>query len=240
MMVIMKIGILGSGTVALTLAEKFLKLDQEVMISSRNLDTKKKSMTGDLRSPTEWARMNKQAHAGSFKKAAQFGEVIFNCTKGSASLQALQSAERASFKNKILIDIANPLDFSTGTLALTVSNSDSLAEQIQRAYPDTKVVKTLNTVNVNVMVNPTALGTKEHDMFVCGNDKEAKKWVSETLLVKWLGWENIIDLGDLSGARAMEMYLFLWMRLFSMENNPWFNIHIVKKSKDFTGDYEYT
>jgi hypothetical protein len=119
-----------------------------------------------------------RASQGTFADAAAFGEILFNCTAGMASLNALRMAGPANLKDKILIDIANPLDFSRGMpTTLAISNTDSLGEQVRKAFPDVKVVETLNTMNCHIMVNPS-LVPGEHDVFVCGNDAEAKAVIS--------------------------------------------------------------
>lgn len=227
----MKIGIVGSSIVSQTLAAKLLDGGNEVMISSRHLHEEKESMVGKLPSPTNWAKLQSEkgfkAFVGSFEDAALFGELIFNCTAGAYSLEALESAGKNHLKGKILIDVSNPLDFSKGMPpTLAFCNTDSLGERIQTSFPDTKVVKTLNTVNVNVMVDPSLI-PEISDMFIAGNNQEAKKWVTETVLQKWLGWKSIIDLGDITAARATEMYLPLWLRLWGAIQKPNFNIKVV-------------
>jgi hypothetical protein len=170
------------------------------------------------------------ALAGSFSDAAAHGETIFNCTNGMHSIEALEGAKEKNLSNKIIVDVANPLDFSGGVVALTVANTDSLGERIQNRFPRSKVVKALNTVNAEIMVNPRML-EEPHDLFICGNDLEAKRWVRETLLRKWLGWEHIIDLGDITGSRMQEMYLPLWVRMYRTFDSAHFNIHVVKKNE---------
>jgi len=229
----MKIGIIGSGQVAQTLGAKLLDLGHEVMVSSRDLNAKKDlSELGTLPSANSWKEnhvsMGHKAKAGNFSEAAEFGEIIFNCTTGSGSLDALSSAGEENLRGKILIDLANPLDFSKGMPpSLFVCNDDSLGEQIQREFKETKVVKTLNTVNANVMVNPSIV-SGDHCIFMAGNDSESKKWVKDHLLTDWFGWKNIIDLGDITASRGMEMYLPLWLRLLNTLKTPNFNIQIVK------------
>src|SRR5436190_23388559 len=141
----MKIGVLGTGATGLTIASKLVELGHDVMVGSRD-EAHPNAVT--------WAKdAGHNALYGTFMNAASFGEIIFNCTLGSASLEALQQAGAENLKDKILIDTSNPLDRSTDLWTLTVSNTDSLGEQIQRTFPQTKVVKTLNTVNANVMVD---------------------------------------------------------------------------------------
>jgi predicted dinucleotide-binding enzyme len=225
----MKIGIVGSAMVAQILGKKLAELGHEIMISSRDVNKDK----GYFPSALIWAdQMKKEgfnAYAGSFSDAAQFGEVILNCTNGAHSIEALEKAGEQYLSNKILIDIANPLDFSRDVVSLTVSNTDSLGERIQRRFPKSRVIKALNTVNAEIMVNPHLLDGS-HDLFICGNDAEAKKWVREELLQNCLGWEYIIDLGDIKASRMQEMYLPLWVRLYDIFNSAHFNIHVVRKS----------
>lgn len=229
----MKIGILGSGQVAQIVGAKLLELSHEVMISSRNPDAQKdRGAWGKIPSANQWKeeqiKKKHNAQAGSFRDAARFGEVLFNCTAGEGSLEALQAAGKENLKGKVLVDLANPLDFSKGMPpTLTICNTESLGERIQKAFPEVKVVKALNTVNANLMVNPT-LVPGDHDLFIAGNDQKAKEWVKDTLLKQWFGWRNIIDLGDISCARGTEMYLPLWLRLWNALQTPQFNIKVVK------------
>jgi len=213
----MQIGILGSGVTGQTIGSKLIQLGHEVMLGSRN-EANPPAVT--------WAKdAGQHALYGTFMNAAAFGEIIFNCTRGSASLEALQQAGAENLKDKILIDTANPLDRSTDRWTLTVSNTDSLGEQIQRAFPETKVVKTLNTVNANVMVDPAKL-LERTDVFVSGNDIEAKATVVR-ILRDWFGWMEIIDLGGIETARSVEMYVLLWHSLRNAISSQRFNIKIV-------------
>src|SRR5262249_11179702 len=214
----MKIGVLGTGMVGATIATKLIALGQEVMIGSRNAGGEK---------VVTWAQANgANASQGAYAQAARFGEVLFNCTQGTASIEALQSAGADNLKGKILIDIANPLDFSHGAPpTLSICNTDSLGEQIQRTFPEAEGVKTLNTVNCEVMVNP-ALVPGDHDIFVCGNDADAKARVAE-LLKQWFGWRSVIDLGDISAARATEQMMPIWLRLYGALGTLRFNVRVV-------------
>jgi predicted dinucleotide-binding enzyme len=216
----MKIGILGTGNVGETIGEKLVKLGHDVKISGRNATNEKGSA---------WVAKvsGGKASYGTFAEATAFAEIVFNCTKGEGAVAAV-TAGKDGLKGKILIDLTNPLDFSKGfPPSLFVSNTDSLGEQIQRAVPDTKVVKALNTIAVTVMVNPSLLGA-ESDIFVSGNDGEAKATVSR-FLVEQFGWKNVIDLGDITTARGTESYLPLWVRLMSALKTHEFNIKLVKK-----------
>ena len=163
----------------------------------------------------------------TFAEAAAHGEFLLNCTVGMASLEALRAADEKNLNGKILIDISNPLDFSKGMPpTLTVCNTDSLGEQIQRAFPQVKVVKTLNTTNASVMVNPSSV-PGDHDLFLSGNDEGAKAQVKKFLTT--LGWKdsNIIDLGDIATARGTEQLLPIWVRLLLKLQTPTFNFHVV-------------
>jgi predicted dinucleotide-binding enzyme len=144
------------------------------------------------------------------------------------SLAALELAGSNNLAGKILIDIANPLDFSKGMPpSLSISNTDSLGEQIQKAFPKTKVVKALNTLSAPLMVNPGLLADGDHHIFICGDDAEAKSQVTASLQ-EWFGWKNIIDLGDITTARGTEMLLPVWIRLWGALGTPMFNFKIVQ------------
>ena len=214
----MKIAIFGTGVVGNTIATKLVKLGHEVKMGSRAAGNAK---------AVEWAKANgAKASEGSFADAAAFGELAFNCTLGVGALDAVQAGGK-DLAGKILVDVSNPLDFSKGMPpTLFVCSTDSLGEQIQRALPDTKVVKTLNTVNCNLMVDASLL-KGDHDMFMCGNDAGAKGQVKE-ILTGWFGWKNVIDLGDITGARAQEAYLLLWVRLYGALQTPNFNVHLAR------------
>jgi len=214
----MRIGILGTGDVGSRLGTKLVSLGNEVRMGSRTASNPKAS---------RWAKANGlRASAGTFADAAKFGEVVFNCTAGLVSLEALRLAGGENLGGKVLVDVANPLDFSKGMPpTLTVCNTDSLGEQIQRAFPDAKVVKALNTMGNEVMVNP-GLVPGEHDTFVCGNDPKAKAKVVEILLA--FGWKSPIDLGDMTAARGLEMMLPIWVRLLGTLKTRSFNFKIAK------------
>jgi hypothetical protein len=166
--------------------------------------------------------------AASLAEAAAHGEILFNATNGRGSLEALALAGEANMHGKILIDISNPLDFSHGMPpSLFISNTDSLGEQIQHAYPQVRVVKTLNTVTASLMVNPGQLADGDHQLFVSGNDAQAKAQVVN-LLTDWFGWKHILDLGDITAARATEMYLPIWLRLWGALGTGVFNVKVVR------------
>ncbi|HWJ14400.1 MAG TPA: NAD(P)-binding domain-containing protein [Gemmatimonadaceae bacterium] len=213
-----RIGILGTGVVGQTIGGKLADLGHDVKLGSRTATNEKAA---------KWvAQHGSHASQGTFADAASFGEIVFNCTSGMVSLEALHSAGAANLAGKVLVDVSNPLDFSHGMPpTLSVCNSDSIAEQIQRAFPDAKVVKTLNTTNAAVMVNPSVV-PGDHDIFVSGNDAGAKSQVSE--LLRSFGWKTIIDLGDISSARGVEMLLPIWLRLMGTFKTATFNFHVAR------------
>jgi predicted dinucleotide-binding enzyme len=226
----MKFGILGTGIVGLTISARLDGLGHEVILGTRDVKaTLARTEPGFYGIPpfAVWQEEHPRIRLESFAEVAAFGEMVFNCTEGGASLEALKLAGERNLHGKVLIDIANPLDFSRGMPpTMLVCNTDSLGEQIQRTFPDVKVVKTLNTMNAQVMVNP-ALISGDHDVFVSGNDAQAKARVTD-LLKNEFGWKSVIDLGDITTARGVEMYLPLWIHLFGSLQNPIFNVKIVR------------
>jgi predicted dinucleotide-binding enzyme len=226
----MKIAVFGTGAVGQTLAEKLAMLGHDVTIGTRDvkrsLDTKGTDRYGR---PAfgQWISGHSDIKVASFADAAASGELIINATNGMGSLNALEHAGHDHLKNKILLDVSNPLDFSHGTPpSLWVSNTDSLAEQIQRAFPETKVVKSLNTMTAFLMVNPS-LVPGDHTVFLSGNDTEAKSKI-RSLLISF-GWkkDNIFDLGDITSARGPEQLLPLWVRIMTNLQHPFFNFRMV-------------
>jgi predicted dinucleotide-binding enzyme len=213
-----KIGILGSGVVAQTLGTKLVSLGHDTMLGTR--DTTKLQAWMDAGGGT--------ARAGSYAETAAHGELVINATAGTGSLEALEAASAEHLSGKILIDVANPLDFSRGMPpTLTVVNTDSLGEQIQRAFPEAKVVKTLNTVTTALMVDARQVAGGDHHIFVSGNDAGAKAQVT-TWLREWFGWEQVIDLGDITTARGTEMLLPLWIQLMGALGTPMFNFKVTR------------
>jgi predicted dinucleotide-binding enzyme len=216
----MKIAVLGTGMVGHTIGDKLIGLGHEVRMGARQATNEKAAA---------WSRAaGVRGSHGSFADAASFGEILFNCTQGAASLLALEAAGAANLRGKILLDLSNPLDFSKGMPpSLFVSNTDSLGEQIQRAFPELKVVKTLHTMSCKVMVEPGRLAGGDHTVFMSGNDAGAKARVAEVLR-GFFGWKHVIDLGDLSTARGTEAYVALWVRAFGALGTADFNIKLVR------------
>lgn len=227
----MRIGILGTGMVGQTLAAKLDALGHDVMIGTRDpAATLARNEPHPFGFPpfSAWHGEHPRVQVKTFAEAAQHGEVVLNGTNGVGSLEALGLAGGGNLAGKVLIDISNPLDFSQGMPpSLTVCNTDSTGEQIQRAFPDVKVVKALNTVTAFLMVDPGLVNGGDHTLFICGNDAGAKGqvrgWLSE-----WFGWRDILDLGDITNARGMEMYLPLWLRAWGALGTGMFNVKIVK------------
>ncbi|HVF76867.1 MAG TPA: NAD(P)-binding domain-containing protein [Solirubrobacteraceae bacterium] len=214
----MRIGVLGTGIVGRTLGSALLSGGHEVRLGSRAAGNE---------AAVEWAEgIGGPASEGTFADAAGFGELVVNATAGAASLDALALAGAEQLAGKVLVDVANPLDTSRGMPpALTVCNDDSLAEQIQRAFPDVRVVKTLNTVTAAVMVNPS-LVAGPHTVFIAGDNAAAKNEVG--MLLQEFGWpaSSIMDLGDISAARGTEMYMALWLRLWGAAGSAVLNIEV--------------
>jgi 8-hydroxy-5-deazaflavin:NADPH oxidoreductase len=216
----MDIGVLGTGIVGRTIGTRLVGLGHHVVMGSR---------TPDNADAAEWvAEAGTGASQGTFADAGDAGEVIFNCTAGVGSLDALSSIGAERLAGKLLVDISVPLDHSGGfPPSLFVCNTDSLGEQIQRTFPDALVVKTLNTMNCAVMVDPASV-PGDHSVFVSGNDGGAKARVRE--LLGSFGWaeDQIIDLGDITTSRGTEMYLPLWIRLYGALGTGSFNIKVVR------------
>ena len=220
----MKIGVLGTGMVGDAIATKLVQTGHDVKMGSRD-DKNPKAVA--------WARkVGPRGSAGTFQDAAKHAEIVFNCTAGAASLAVLKSAGEKNLEEKILVDVCNGLDHSTMPPSLIIDASrDSLGEQIQRTFPKTKVIKAFNTVTANLMVNPSAL-PGEHDLFISGNDDAAKKTFVE-LIEKDFGWKKarVVDLGDITAARAQEALIVPWIRLWGRLGTPMFNWHVVAARK---------
>ena len=230
----MKIAIIGTGNVGRTIASKLAELNHEVIMGTRNVSDKLADQTKDnYGNPpfNEWIKQNSMVMLGSFAEAAAFGDLVVNATNGSNSVTALILAGTKNLAGKVMIDIANPLDFSNGrppTLLPGLNNTYSLAEEIQKTFPETMVVKTLNTMWCGLMINPNMIGGGDHINFISGNNEEAKSKVNK--LLNQFGWkdENIIDLGDITGARATESMLPIWLRVMGVFKSGAFNFKLVR------------
>lgn len=212
----MKFGVLGTGAVGNAIGGKLAELGHDVMMGARAADNPKAAAFVERTG----------AKAGTFRDAAAHGEIVFNCLRGDVCIDVL-TAVSGKLEDKILVDVSNPLDFSKGAPpTLAINNTDSLGEVLQRGLPSTRVVKTLNTVNNALMVNP-GLIRGSHAVFVSGEDAAAKGKVKD--LLRSFGWQQIIDLGGIESARGPEQYLPLWLRLWQNLGTGDFNIAIVKR-----------
>jgi 8-hydroxy-5-deazaflavin:NADPH oxidoreductase len=225
-----RFGILGTGVVGKTIAARLDGMGHEVMVGTRDPEeTASRAELDAYGNPpfSVWQEDHPEVRLATFNEAAAHGEIVANATSGTVSLKVLELASETNLNGKILIDVANPLDFSQGMPpTLSVSNTDSLGEQIQRRFPEAKVVKTLHTMNAYLMVDPAQLAGTDHTVFVSGDDTEAKATVAE--LLRSFGWTDIIDLGDITTARGTEMLLPIWLRLFGALQKPIFNFKIVR------------
>jgi 8-hydroxy-5-deazaflavin:NADPH oxidoreductase len=226
----MRIAVLGTGMVGQAIAGRLDQLDHTVTLGTRDpaatLARREPDQMGNP-GPGVWASAHPSVAVATFADAAAGAEIVVNASNGAASLAVLELAGGEHLRGKVLVDVANPLDFSQGMPpTLLVKDDDSLGEQIQRAHPEALVVKTLNTMNAHLMVEPRQLADGDHSVFVAGNDAEAKAVVSALLTA--MGHTDIIDLGDLSAARGTEMWLPLWLRLMGALGTAAFNIKVVR------------
>ena len=225
----MKIAVLGTGMVGQALAARLSGLGHDVTVGTRDPQaTLARTEPDGMGNPPfpAWAAEHADVQLATFAAAAASAELVVNATGGFGALPALEQAGADNLAGKVLIDISNPLDFSNGfPPTLFVKDTDSLGEQIQRAFPQTRVVKTLNTLTAALMVNPKELG-EESSVFVSGDDAAAKATVTE--LLESFGHSDVIDLGDISTARGTEMLLPVWLRLMGALGTGMFNFKIVR------------
>jgi len=216
----MNIGVLGTGAVGCAVATRLVELGHIVVMGTRDVANPKAH---------EWVTSvgaKRGARVGTFAESAAHAALVINATAGVGALEALRLAGDRHLHGKVLVDIANPLDVSHGwPPTLSVCNTDSLGEQIQRAFPEVMVVKALNTMNADVMVHPARLG-EDHTTFIAGNDAEAKATVAD--LLRSFGWRSILDVGGIEAARGLEAYVLLWLSMRSAQETNAFNIKIVR------------
>jgi predicted dinucleotide-binding enzyme len=226
----LKIAVLGTGSVGQTLAGRLTVLGHSVKVGTRDVASTMSRTEPDAMGNAPfatWEAAHVEVQLTTFADAVVDVDVIVNALSGSASLPVLQSIGAQRLADKILLDVANPLDSSKGSPpTLFVKDDDSLGEQIQRAFPDLKVVKALNTLTAALMVNPKVLADGDHTVFVSGNDSTAKQAV--TTLLESFGHTDVIDLGDISTARGTEMLLPIWLRLMGSLNTVMFNFKVVR------------
>ncbi len=225
----MKMGVIGTGIVGRSHAAWLAGLGHDVVIGTNDVKkTLAKKGKDSMGNPplSEWLKSNPDVKLATFPDAARHGEIVFEALKGEIALSVLKGLGNL-LDGKILVDIANPLDFSRGMPpTLTVCNTDSLAEQIQGSMPKAKVVKAFNTMTASLQVNPGQLAGGDHHLFLSGNDPSAKKEVAD--IARSYGWKEIIDLGDITTARGTEMMMPFWLRLWSALGTPMMNYKIVK------------
>jgi 8-hydroxy-5-deazaflavin:NADPH oxidoreductase len=213
----MRIGVMGTGAVGQAIATRLVAAGHDVRMGSRAAGNE---------AAVAWAdSQGESASQGSFAEAAAFAdELVFNCTAGSGAVAAVDSAG-PELEGKALVDVSNPLEPTDAGMALSVGVTDSLAEQIQRTLPNTWVVKSLNTMTAGVMVDPDSV-PGDHVVFVCGDDEAAK--AKTVAILGDLGWprERVVDLGDISAARATEAYVLLWVRMMGTLGGAHFNIEV--------------
>jgi hypothetical protein len=226
----MKIGVLGTGTVGRAIAARTAELGHEVVVGTRDVAATLARAQPDTRGNppfAAWQAEHPAVRLAGYPDAAAHGELVVNATSGDASLTVLTDAGAQNLAGKVLLDIANPLDFSAGMPpTLFVKDTDSLAEQIQRAFPAARVVKSLNTLAAHLMVHPKDLAGGDSTVFVSGDDAAAKATV--TALLREFGWTDVLDLGDLSTARGTEMLLPIWLRLWNALGTPNLNVKVVR------------
>ncbi len=225
----MKIAVLGTGMVGRTIAAKLTTLGHDVALGTRDPEATLARIPpqGQI-SLSDWLATHEAITLTDLASAAVHGEWVIFALNGKGTLDGLTAAGTEAIGDKIVLDVSNPLEFSRDMPpSLFISNTDSLAEMIQRILPNARVVKTLNTVNANVMVDPAAVADGDHTMFVCGNDPDARSAVARFLTTEF-GWRDVIDLGDLTAARGMEASLHLWLKLWGAIGHPGFGIKVVR------------
>lgn len=218
---------LGTGMVGRTLGPAFAGLGHDVVVGTRDPRATRARADWSLELPlTAYAEVRD-------------ADLVVNATYGLGSLEALGEVGAAALADRVLLDVANPLDFSAGfPPALAVKDTDSLAEQIQRAFPAARVVKALNTVASAVMVEPGRVGGGDTTMFVAGDDAAARATVRA--LLGDLGWRDVVEFEELSAARGMEMWLPLWVRLMGRLGTTDFNLRLVRETGTRTGNLPET
>jgi predicted dinucleotide-binding enzyme len=225
----MKLGILGSGAVGRELATRLAEDGHDVVVGTRDPDaTRARTAPDAMGFPpfSEWHAEHQHIHLVPFAEAAAHGGILVNATSGLGSVAALTAGGKA-VQGKIVIDLANPLDFSSGfppTLAPMAHGS--LGETLQREFPEARVVKVLNTVNLAVMLRPELVGSGDHTLLMAGDDEGAKGEVRA--LLESFGWRDILDLGDISASRDTEAYVLLWLRMAGVVGHPKINIKVVR------------
>lgn len=220
----MKVGVLGTGVVGESIASSLVATDNYVMMGSRTANNDKS---------TAWAKKaGNYASTGTFTDAAVFSDIIFICLSGEYVLDVAKHLGDDITRNKIIVDVTNPLDFTKGMpprILENLGNSNSMGEEIQRLLPHAYVVKTLNTVNYKLMVDALLVNDGDHNLFVCGNNLDAKNKVMH-LLVDNFHWKSdyVIDLGGIEMSRCVEAIVPFWVAVYQKLGTPLFNFKIVQ------------
>ncbi len=215
------IAVLGTGPVGRAVAGRLAQLGHSVTVGTRD-----PGGTAARADYAGWAAEHPQVRLATFSDAASGADLVVNASGGDVALGILEAAGTQNLAGKVLLDISNPLDGSAGfPPTLFVKDDDSLGEMIQRAHPDARVVKSLNTMNNSLMVDPQRLG-EDSTVFVSGDDAEAKATVVQ--LLRQLGHGDVIDLGGIDTARGPEMWLPLWIRINLALGGNDFNIKVVR------------
>jgi predicted dinucleotide-binding enzyme len=211
----MRIAVLGTGVVGRTLAPALARIGHEVAVGTRSPE--------QTSARDDWELEQELVAYGDVGRR----DLVVNATNGQASLTVLRAVGADALRGTVLLDVANPLDFSRGfPPSLTVKDTDSLAEQIQRELPDALVAKSLNTVNAAVMVDPGRVGA-DTTMFLASDHAPARK--RGRGLLEQLGWQDVVEFEELSAARGMEMWLPLWVRLMGRLGTADFNLKLVRQ-----------
>ncbi|HET6686019.1 MAG TPA: NAD(P)-binding domain-containing protein [Jiangellaceae bacterium] len=226
----MRIAVLGTGMVGRAVASRLAELGHDVVVGTRDVTvTMGRSEPDGMGNPPfrAWVKEHPLVRIAAYAEAAAPSEIVVNATNGAGSIAALTAAGETNLAGKVLVDIANPLDTSAGLPpTLFVKDTDSLGEQIQRAFPAAKVVKALNTMTAYLMVDPKQLAGGDFSVFLSGDDPGAKATVAD--LLRSFGHTDVIDLGDITTARGAEMVMPIWLRLWGALGTPMFSFKIVR------------
>lgn len=218
----MKIAVLGTGSVGRALAGRLAELGHRVTVGTRDPEATL-ARGGDF---AAWADERPGIALAAFADAAADAELVVNATSGAHSLAVLEAAGEANLAGKVLLDVANEMTPSDGLPLVGANETDSLGERLQRAFPQTRVVKTLNTMNGDVMANPAAVAGGDHTVFVSGEDAEAK--LTATALLEQLGHTDVLDLGGIETARGVETAIAFWLRVRLALGHNGFNFKIAR------------
>lgn len=229
----MRIAVLGTGTVGRSLASRLAYKDHEVTLGTRDIEVTTGRTTPDPSGNpplSEWLAIQRGVRVATVTAATERADLVINAVSGESVIAALELAGDENLAFKVLLDVSNGLNFSEGfPPKLLVANTDSLGEQIERAFPDARVVKSMNTMNASLMLSPMQVAGGDHTVFVAGDDKGAKATVKE--LLESFGWNDIIDLGGISASRGAEMLLPAWLLLSQALETTQFQFKIARSHR---------